>query len=548
MFLMVQESISDLEVNDTHYYYYDFDYNAFITVNIAFLPCPPGFSLQGQMPGCDCHPVLKVNGVKCTLKNFSGYHRWNTSMWIQADGSNISNKFSFSRHCPYEYCLRGEKELYLQNNPDGQCAFNHAGILCGGCKENYSLAIGSSHCIYCANNNNLALLIFFVAAGALMVIIVALLNLTVTQGMINSLVFYANIIWAYQNILFPSGFGRELIAHKTFIAWLNMDFGIETCFISGMNAYTKTWLQFVFPFYTAGLFLLGLRYSSKLAKLFGSRSVPTLATLLFLSYSKLLRTIIACLKLAVYYTYYDSNVDGSTNIVWAVDGNLTYGRYPHIFLLLAAMACFVLLWVPYTLLLFSMQWLRRVDHYGPLKLIAKYKPIYDAYFAPLKDKHHYWFGTLLIVQGVLLLVSSLTLITFPEISVLLLLATSILLLCYINSVRTYKRMSVTLLESSFMINFIMLAVGHLYFRKNDKGKMVVLSLSITIAFLEFCTIVAWNLLPKKLTRRFNIKTKRSTQLELDEIDILEEHYTTYACYRDLQSTKCNNEQTKSANN
>ena len=371
MFLIVPESISDdLESNDTYYYYYDDDYyipsglkTAPILINITFLSCPPGFTLQGVLPGCDCHPVLKLNDVTCILKNIGGYHRWNSSIWIQTNGnSNIFNTLSFSRHCPYELCFTGEKILNLQDNPDDQCTFNHAGILCGGCRKNYSLAIGSSHCIYCPNNN-LALLIFFAAAGVLMVVIIVILNITVTQGMINSLVLYANIIWAYQNILFPPGFSRELIAHKTFIAWLNMDFGIETCFISGMNAYTKTWLQFVFPFYTAGLFFLGLRYSSKLAKFFGSRSVPTLATLLLLSHSKLLRTIIACLQLAVYYIYYDSNVEEAINVVWAVDGNLSYGQYPHIFLLLAAIACLILLWVPYTLLLFSMQWLRRVDQY-----------------------------------------------------------------------------------------------------------------------------------------------------------------------------------------
>ena len=151
-----------------------------------------------------------------------------------------------------------------------------------------------------------------------------------------------------------------------------------------------------------------------------------------------------------------------------MDGNYSYGRYPHIFLLLAAIACFLLLWVPYTLLLFSMQWLRSVDHLGPLKFIRRYKPL----FAPLRDKHHYWFGLLLLSQGLLLLLSSLTLYTLPEISVLLLLAVSIFLLCYVISVRPYKQMSVVLLEGSFMINFIVLAIGY---RDSKKGIMILLS-------------------------------------------------------------------------
>ena len=36
---------------------------------------------------------------------------------------------------------------------------------------------------------------------------------------------------------------------SVFIAWINLDFGIETCFYSGMDTYQKTWLQFAFPLY-----------------------------------------------------------------------------------------------------------------------------------------------------------------------------------------------------------------------------------------------------------------------------------------------------------
>ena len=527
------------------YYGIDIDCESRYTplfVNIDFLPCPPGFTLSGNPTVCQCHPVLIANGVDCIFIQSNGYHRWNsTHIWIQAVDNNESKSILFSKHCPFSYCNPGGKDIDV-SNPDSQCVLNRAGILCGGCKKHFSLAIGSSRCIHCQNNNNLALLIFFVAAGIFLVLIIAALNLTVTQGMINGLVFYANISWAFQSILYPSGFGREFIVHKIFIAWLSLDFGIETCFFRGMNAYIKMWLQFIFPFYTATLFFLGLRFSSRLSKLFGSRSVPTLGTLLFLSYSKLLRTIISCFKLVIYYTYDDSKITKFISIVWAIDGNYSYGKYPHIFLLLAAIACFVLLWIPYTLLLFSMQWLRSVDHIGPLKFIGRYKPLYDAYFAPLKDKHHYWFGLLLHSQGLLLLVSSLTLYTLPEISVLLLLAISIFLLCYVISVRPYKHMSVVLLESSFMVNFIVLAVGYLYFRDNKKGMMILLSLSITAALVEFCGIVIWNLIPKKLIERFHAKNKRNAGVDSEDIHILEEYHSEseYVSYQESQSIKLAN--------
>ena len=125
-------------------------------------------------------------------------------------------------------------------------------------KELLPSYIDSSHCINCPNNHHLALLIFFSVAGILFVLVIAGLNLTVTNGTINGLIFFANIIWAYQSILFPNGPDKQLIVHKIFIAWLNLDFGIKTCFFHGMNAYSKVWLQFIFPFYTASLFVLGL--------------------------------------------------------------------------------------------------------------------------------------------------------------------------------------------------------------------------------------------------------------------------------------------------
>ena len=127
----------------------------------------------------------------------------------------------------------------LQDNPNAQCTFNHAGVLCGGCKENYSLAIGSSHCIHCPSNNNMTLLIFFAAAGFLLVIFVWALNLTVTQGMINGLMFYANIVWAYQNAFFPQQPKGIMIFLK--MLGLILISGSKPAFT--MDMHCKTWFS-----------------------------------------------------------------------------------------------------------------------------------------------------------------------------------------------------------------------------------------------------------------------------------------------------------------
>ena len=76
-----------------------------------------------------------------------------------------------------------------------------------------------------------------------------------------------------------------------------------------------------------------------------------------------------------------------------------------------------------------------------------------------------------------------------------------------------------------MINFIVLAVGYLYFRDNQGGMAILLSVSITAALVEFCGIVVWNLIPKKLIERFNAKIKRNAEVDSEDAHILEQYHS-----------------------
>ena len=273
-----------------------------VFLNITLLDgCPPGYilTLQDQLYGCHCCPVLQNNQFDCFITNNSAYIKWNSAMWVNATFTKSNNSESdgilLAHYCPLNYCKLGEKWINLGTNPNAQCDFNRAGVLCGGCRDGYSPAIGSSCCIRCSNNGHILLILFFMIAGVLLVIFLLALNLTVTQGLINGLIFYANILWMYKGILFPQKRHTVLLAFQTFIAWLNLDFGIKTCFIVSLTAFWKTWLQFLFPLYIwliAGVIIIACRHSSRLTCLIGGRAVPLLATLFLLSYTKLLRTLV----------------------------------------------------------------------------------------------------------------------------------------------------------------------------------------------------------------------------------------------------------------
>ena len=368
-----------------------------IFINVTLLPgCPPGLTLNHDETTCSCYPVLTNNGFSCSVKIKTGFLQWNGTVWVNTIFSEgHSPGIIYNRFCPLLYCKSGNKTVNIGDDPSKQCASNRTGILCGACMDSFSLAIGSSRCIECPNSHNMALLLAFVAAGILLVFFILALNLTATQGLINGVIFYANIVWAYKILLFPADIGAFTFL-QVFIAWLNLDFGIETCFFVGLDAYWKTWLQFLFPFYIwaiAGVIIVACRYSSRLTNLIGSRAVPLLATLFLLSYMKLLHTVIDAISVAVIAQY----PQNTSYAVWYLDGNLRYCQRPHTYLFVVAIATFIFLWLPYTLVLLFIQPLRRVSHLRPLKWINKLAPVYDAYFFPLKDKHRYWFGAMLLV-------------------------------------------------------------------------------------------------------------------------------------------------------
>ena len=130
-------------------------------------------------------------------------------------------------------------------------------------------------------------------------IFILALNLTVTEGLINGLILHANTLWTFKNILFPFKQTLTVNVFYTFIAWLNLDFGIETCLVVGLTAFWKTWLQFLFPLYIwliAGVIIIACRYSSCLTNLIGDRAVPLL---FLLSYTKLIRTAIAIFEFEI---------------------------------------------------------------------------------------------------------------------------------------------------------------------------------------------------------------------------------------------------------
>ena len=311
--------------------------------------------------------------------------------------------------------------------------------------------------------------------------------------MINGLIFYANIVWTYQSVLFSQQVESNfaLVFLRTLLAWLNLDFGIQTCFVQGLNALHNTWPQYIFILYIwsiAIVIIFVASHSTKLTKLLGQKSVPILVTLFLLSYTKLLQIIIA----SVGFTQIDAFDSNSTKksytfTVWSLDGNYMYCHYPHALLFTAALMVFFIVWLPYTRVLFSVQGLRKKSHLKLLKWVPKLNPVFDAHLAPLKDKHYYWFGLLLIVRGILLIIITLTYTIYPEINYIVLLVTASLLLFCSNYHRVYKNRLVQFNESFFL--FLLIVIGATGVLRNEQAGQIVVHSSVSVGFFGFCAVI-----------------------------------------------------------
>ena len=488
-------------------------------VNVSFRSCPHGFSLTPLKPfKCDCSDLLKqMPGVVCTIQDQSISRAG--SVWVGIYGNQ---SLAASQYCPLNYCTRNEVNLTLMDinstqrsliGTDIQCNYNHSGILCGGCQPGLSLPFGGERCLKCSSYY-MFLLLPYAMAGIILVLFIKVLNLTISEGTLNGLIFYANVIKANRYLYYSQ---TSVNPMTLFIAWLNLDLGIESCFVNGLTAYGRTWLQFVFPLYIwgiASLIIILAKYSNRMAKVMGNNGVPVLATLFLLSYAKLFNTILTALSYTTLYT-----TEGQ-KLVWSADGNIVYLGREHAPLFAVALATLLFLWLPYTLLLLVGQWLHRFNFRVVTRFLMMLKPLLDAHYASFKPRHHYWFGNLLIVRAAVLLTSAVIPSDNVRIVVFLIAMCSIVLTFLGQNV--YRKISVFSFSISFFMNLALLNLTKLF--ANDTNSEVSFNILTGISLLQFTGLVVYKLVSiakhnKRVTALFISKCQR--EAAEDDIELTE---------------------------
>ena len=327
-----------------------------LTITVMLGPCGPGFMLSNDsrgLPTCICSNFLASFGVSCDV-DLGIVNRTDTTGWI---GLLQNGAEALATTCPLDYCNSKDRAINLQS-PNSICNGGREGVLCGRCPAGQSMVFGSTECHLCSDVWLITLGMYAVM-GVVLIVVLFVLNLTVTQGTIYGLIFYANIIVVNSTVFFG---GLNLKFLQVIISFIILDLGFPLCFYNGMDDAAKMGLQFAFPTYLLFLIIIFIvvcrhcisshpqqpstKLLGKLRKFTLQKAVNVLATLVYLSYFKLVRAVIDILS------YTAINVQNGASVqVWFYDGNIQYLHGVHTILFVFAIATSILFIIPYTVAL-----------------------------------------------------------------------------------------------------------------------------------------------------------------------------------------------------
>ncbi len=244
---------------------------------------------------------------------------------------------------------------------------------------------------YFINTTN-AVIVYLALAGVLLFVLASdrFLDLKISSGRLNGLIFYAATIHLNRDVFFPT---KGVLSW--FFSWLNLDLGFGICFYDELSPANKVWLQFAFPLYIVALVLaifVACQYSTILYNL-SVATLPISGILFALAYLKLLRITISILPF--------KTVSGAAR-VWIYDDSLQYCESEHFMLFVVSVLFLVFFAVPCNLLLIAPQYSYYIatDVLDQSKFGLTLSQILDMYTGRFKEHTRFWFGLLLLFYSV----------------------------------------------------------------------------------------------------------------------------------------------------
>ena len=462
------------------------DSAADIEIEVNLVACVPGLRFSTEERVCICRPEIERGGIDCSSETYQltvPNHVW-IGLLDSIDRTSDTADLVIES-CALNYCNPGEK-LIEAGDFDAQCAegYHRTGLLCGSCMEGYSVVLGTNRCKRCHNNAFLALILVFAVAGILLIALIAFLKVSVSEGYLNGILFYSHNLSQFTLDLAPQAPAIFLP-----VVFVNLDFGIETCFYEGMNALEYVGLQFVFPLYLyflMAMIVLVARFKWPQNNIFSAGK--TFATLLVVSYSSILRTCTQVLQHVIVH----SITTKISSVRWLIDPQVKYFHSLHAVLAVFSILLLVLYLIPLPLILLfpakAYSW----------KYTGKTKPILDAFFAPYKPKLRCWLGIRLLLSVTLSTVS--LYLNFPH--NVFMVVTVLTGFLYIQTIlRPYRGIGINTADTFLITNLIVLLLGLLFFNTTQYNQhetelpstsIIFTSTVVSLAYVVFIAILLYH--------------------------------------------------------
>ena len=187
-------------VISTQHTYHSIQYMYTLTVVLSH--CPPGYYYDNSTGYCRCSSSVELRAyvgiVTCNHHKFTAIIK--RGYWAGYYHSKL-----FTAPCPFQFCLNNNNtraEHSLPNSVDAlgskMCGASRQGVLCGQCKEGYSIYYHSKD-FNCGQNDKCDYgNVFFILSEILPVFIfftiVVIFDVSFSCGSINGFIFYSQVV------------------------------------------------------------------------------------------------------------------------------------------------------------------------------------------------------------------------------------------------------------------------------------------------------------------------------------------------------------------
>ena len=502
-------------------------------IRILMMPCPVGFSSSHGICTCDSfitnHKIANNCNIDTTSITIS------SGKWL---GYIQNQTYGVASVCPTGYCNSDLTDIDMTQK-DYICHPNRRGTLCGSCVEGYSIVLGSVDCDYCHSNYFLLLIIGFAVVGIAAILILFCLSITISSKVFGGIVFFANMTEVSLRDSFTESnmYGHVL---NIIFSLLNLNLGFRVCFFKGMTALYKTALQFVFPVYLwliVVVLVLLSRFSTRISNLTSYSSVQVLATLFYMSFAKLLLTVIDI------FTPVSIQTPQGDYTVWYINGNVKYWKDTgHIILFTVAFGITLIYLIPFLL------WTTCGSLALRVRCIRRRRNFLDAYQGRYREGWGWWFGARLWLLVCAYISYALLRGKDPS----LLLCLHIILLAPFTFIQVYckpfRGRLVNIVEGFILVNLVLMEFIALYFQLRGKisKSAPYASVFMSLLLLVLLLLIGYHILEymkkfRMFVKMWNSLIKIMKNLRLKFTDIGLSHLDDVNGVLDNDTERWNNE-------